>query len=321
MGLDLAGGALAGVTGGASLLPWEDWMGGGGGGSTSQVALRSPEQKAAQQALLRFSQTGQFGDFQAGAQVPLGYGDFNATGLENQGQSQLQSLLNGGIPSQYAMGDQALQDILGQGQGGIQAQFAPFQDQVARQTSEANRALMRGAGFAGNLYSTDTIRQLGDVQARGNETLSSHLAGLTNDALNRKLQAVPLAYQSAQAQQGARLQQIDAASTYGALTRQLNDQSIKARDAELLRRRQELQLPIQAATNLAGMSSQFGVPEVKNPSPYAQLLGLAGQVGGTALGTYFGGPMGGAVGGKVGGQLGSTAGGWSSNGSQYGAIA
>lgn len=287
IGKGLAGAAGLGmVTGGlstlAGFLP-------GGGGETRQEAMMTPEQKAAMAKLGNFAQTGTYGDFTAGAQVPLGYGDFNATGIENQGQSALQDLLKNGIPEQYRMGDEALAGFLKNDPASIKAQFDPFADQVNRQVSESNRALTRNAGFAGNLYSTDTIRKLGDVQARGNETLTAELARLTDSAAERRLRAVPLAYQSAEMQQGAKLQQISASQQYGALTRQLNDASIKARDAEILRRREELKMPIQAAQGLMGTNVNYGIPSVKNQSPYADLLGMVGQVGGTALGSYAGG--------------------------------
>jgi len=252
------------------------------GDTTEQVPLRTPEQKAAQDALLTFSQTGKFGDFQAGAEVPLGYGDYGVTGIEQQGQTALQALLAGGIPDQYRMGDQALQDFLQTNPQAIQAQFDPFKTQVQRQIGESETAMKRAGGFAGNLYSTDTMRKLGDIQARGNETLTAELARLTNEQANRRLQAIPLAYQSAEAQQGAKLQQISASQQYGALTRQLNDASIKARDTELLRRRNELQLPIKAAEIVAGAQSQWGPTEIQNANPYQDLLNTVMTIGTTA---------------------------------------
>lgn len=250
---------------------------------TSQVPLETPEQRAARQKLLGFANTGQFGDFQAGAEVPLGFGDFNATGIEQQGLSSLQQLLGSGIPDQFKMGDAALQDLLATSPQQIENQFNPFKTQVQRQIGESNAALKRNAGFAGNLYSTNTIQNLGDVQARGNETLTSQLANLTNEALNRRLSAIPLAYQSGQAQEGINLGRIQASQQFGGLTRQLNDASIKARDAEILRRRQELQLPIQAAQTVAGQGSNFGIPSVET-SPYQDLLNMVGQVGGQYAG-------------------------------------
>lgn len=268
----MAGGAIA-----SSLL---------GKKKQEQVPLETPEQRAARQKLMGFADTGQFGDFKAGAEVPLGYGDYGMTGIEAQGQSALQDLLNQGLPPQYAMGDAALADYLKTDPTDVSAQYNPFKAQVERQIAESNRALKRNAGFAGNLYSTDTIRGLGDIQARGNETLTSQLASLTDSALTRRLQAIPLAYQSAAGQQEAKLNQINASQQYGSLTRQLNDASIKARDAELLRRRQELQLPIEAAKTVAGQTANYGVPSVQT-SPYSELLGLVGQIGGSYLNSKF----------------------------------
>lgn len=247
-----------------------------------QIPLETPEQAAARRKLMEFADTGKFGNFTAGEEVPLGYGDYEMTGIEGQGQSALQDLLNQGLPSQYAAGDAALADYLKTDPTDVSAQYDPFKTQVQRQIRESNRALKRNAGFAGNLYSTDTIRNMGDIEARGNETLTSELARLTDSALNRRLQAIPLAYQSGEAQQAAKLAQIQASQQYGGLTRQLNDASIKARDAEILRRRQEMQLPIQAAQTVAGQQSNFGVPSI-NTSPYGDLLGLVGQIGGQYL--------------------------------------
>jgi hypothetical protein len=255
-----------------------------GGGSQDQMALETPEQKDARRALLNFAATGQYGNFKAGEAIPLGYGDFNATTQEQQGLSALQKLLASDLPAGYDLGDAALRDIIDTSQASIDRQFSPFQAQVQRQTNESNRALKRNAGFAGNLYSTDTIRKMGDIEARGNENLTSQLANLTNQALDRRLAAASTAYNGASARQNAEIQRISASQQYGDLIRSLNDSSIKARDQELLRRRQEMQLPIQALTSVAGTSSNFGVPSVQTSSPYAQLLN---QMGGTA-GQYLG---------------------------------
>jgi hypothetical protein len=253
-----------------------------GNGKQEQVPLETFEQGEARRRLLDFADTGRFGQFRAGEDVPLGYGDYGITGIEQQGQDALQNMLNSGISKQYSVGDAALADYLKTDPTDVSAQFDPFNNQVNRQIADSERALKRSAGALGNLYSTDTIRGLGDIQARGNETKASQLASLTDNALNRRLQAIPLAYQSAEAQQSAQLRQIDASQNYGALTRQLNDASIKARDAELLRRRNELQLPIQAATAVAGQQANFGVPSIQT-NPYGDLLGLAGQIGGQYL--------------------------------------
>jgi len=239
-----------------------------------------PEIVAARNLLLDYARTGKFGNFTAGEQVPLGYGDYTPTGVEQQGQSALQGLLQGGIPDQFKMGDAALMDYLKTNPTDVSAQFDPFKQQVERQIGESNQALKRTSAFGNTLYSTDTIKGLGDIQARGNETLTAELARLTNASLDRRLQAIPLAYQSGEAQQNVLQNQISASQQYGGLTRQLNDAQIKARDAELLRRRQELQLPITAAGAVLGGPSQ---PTIEQ-SPYAALLGTVGQIGGQYVG-------------------------------------
>ena len=264
---------------------------------TSQVPLETAEQKLARQKLMGFAESGKFGDFRAGEAVPLGYGDYGVTGYEQQGLSNLQQLLSQDIPEQYRLGDDALQAYLATDPTDVSAQFDPFKQQTERQIADSNRALKRNAGFAGGLYSTNTIRQLGDIQARGNETLTSELARLTDSALNRRLQAIPLAYRSAEAKRNAAMQNVAASQQYGSLTRNLNDAAIKARDAELLRRRQELQLPIQAAQSVAGQSAQFGVPSVTT-SPYQDLMKMVGQIGGNYLSSkLFAGGGGGGGGG------------------------
>jgi hypothetical protein len=185
-------------------------------------------------------------------------------------------------------------------QAGLDRQFQPFKNLTERTLRESDAAVRRGAGFAGNLYSTDTIRKLGDVQAKGNEALMGELGRLSENALNRKLSAAGLALQSRQAQEATNLGRIGASQQYGDLIRSLNDASIKARDTELLRRRQELQLPINAAQSILGTNVQYG-PQPVSQSPYQELLGLAGQIGGQYLGSYAGAR--GSAAGKAAGQV------------------
>lgn len=290
----------------------------GGGDSGEMMIYETPEQKAARAKLGEFISTGRFGDFQAGAEVPLQYGNYAPTSEERMGLSSLQSLLRQGIPDQYRLGDEALRGIMATDPAAIERQFQPFRDLTERSMRDADTALKRGAGFAGNLYSTDTIRRLGDVQARGSETMTAQLAGLTNAALDRRLAAVPLAFQSAREQEGLALGRVDASQRYGGLERQLDDARVKARDTELLRRRQELQLPIQAAMSLGGGPVQFG-PAPQAASPYQDLLNIVGGIGGQYLGNeVFARQNKRIYGGATVGGSGAGAGGWPAGyGGQY----
>jgi hypothetical protein len=221
-----------------------------------------------------FANTGKFGDFTAGADAGVKFGDYNMTGAETTGLSELQKLLTSGIPDQFRMGNDALASILNPDPNYVQSQFDPFKTQVQRQIADSTKEAKRNAGYAGNLYSTDAIKRLGDVQARGNETLTSELARLTDSALNRRAAAIPLAYQAGQAQEGINLGRIGASQTYGALPRTLNNAGVAEKNAELLRRRNELLLPINAASTVAGQNANFGVPSVtvQNPNPMLDLL-------------------------------------------------
>lgn len=245
-------------------------------GSTTQaqVPLETPEQRAARIKLMGFADTGEFGGFKAGADVGIQPGDYSMSGLESSGQTSLQQLLSSGIPSQFQLGDKALTDLLNPDPNYIQSQFDPFKAQVQRQITQSNNDLKRGAGFAGNLYSTGTIKGLGDIQARGNETLTAQLASLTNDALNRRAAAIPLAYQSGTAQENLVQNRIASSQQYGGLSRTLNNARTDASNAELLRRRNELLLPINAASTVAGNNANFGIPQVtvQNPNPMLDLL-------------------------------------------------
>lgn len=245
-------------------------------GSTTQeqVPLETPEQRAARQALLKFGQTGTYGGFTAGADIGVKGPDTAMTGTELAGQSALQDLLKSGIPSQFQMGDQALASILNPDPNAISAQFDPFKAQVMREITRSNNDLKRTAGFGGNLYSTNTVKGLGDIQARGNETLTAQLASLTNDALNRRAAAIPLAYQSGTAQEGIAQNRISSAYQYGGLPRTLANQGTDAANAEAIRKRNEMLLPLNSLQSVAGQNANFGVPSVttQNPNPMLDLL-------------------------------------------------
>lgn len=252
----------------------------------SQVPLETPEQSAARKMLFDFAKQGKFGNFEAGQNLGLGLGDFNMTGAEKTGMSSLQSLLSSGIPDQFKLGDAALQDILATSPSAIDAQFEPFKAIANREIQGQMDSVKRNAAFGGNLFSTGTYRNLNDVGARGAETLTGQLANLTNNALERRLRAIPLAYQAGGAVEDLNRGRISDAFQYGGIERNLNDARIKAGDAEILRRRNELTMPIQAAHTVLGSNPNYGIPEIKTPkpNPFMDLLNLAVKGGSAYLG-------------------------------------
>jgi hypothetical protein len=256
------------------------------GSSASQVPLETAEQRAARMALMQFANTGKFGDFTAGGDAGVKSGDWNMTGIEREGQTELQKLLASGIPDQFKMGNEALASILNPNADHVTAMFDPFKQQVERQVRDSNTALKRNAGFAGNLYSTNTIRSLGDIEARGNETLTAQLAALTNSALDRRLQAVPIAYAGGTAQEDITQGRIAAANQFGGLERALKNAGIEQGNAETLRRRNESLMPLDALKTVAGTPANFGVPSVETArqNPMLDLLTAVISAGGQYLG-------------------------------------
>lgn len=254
--------------------------------TATQVPLETPEQTMARRKLFDYMNTGVFGDFKAGQEIPIQYGDYSMSPYEEQGQSALGDLLASGIPEQYQLGDAAVRDLIDTSPAGLEAMFSPFKDIVTRNTREASDSVKRNAAFTGNLYSTNTIKNLGDVEARGNETMAAELARLTEGALNRKLNAVPLAYRSGMDQENIRMGRIGASQQFGGLARNLNNARVAERNAEILRRREELKMPIQAAGTVLGSSPNYGAPSVttSEPSTLMQLLQILGPVAGAAMG-------------------------------------
>lgn len=253
---------------------------------TSQGVLETPEQKAARQKLGSFGATGKIGGFTVGEDIGIGGGDFNASGIETKGLSRLQDLLDSGLPESFDLGKESLKDFLATSDSAIDDQFNAFKTTANRQIQDSVDATKRNQAFAGNLFSTDTFERLGDVQARGNETLIAQLAGLTDSERSRRLSATGLAFEAGSAEQNAELGQIQASQQFGDLMRQLNDQEIQRRDAEILRRRGETGLQLDALSSVAGTPSNFGIGSVST-SPYADLISMTSKLGGDAITNYL----------------------------------
>ncbi len=255
--------------------------------TATQVPLETAEQAQARKMLLDFAKTGAWGNYSAGQDIGITRSDFKPTVYETQGLSNLEKLIGSEIPEQYRMGNTALKDLLNPDPNFIQSQFDPFKAQIERQITDSTTAAKRNAAYTGNLYSSSAIKSIGDVQARGNETLTAQLANLTNEALNRRLQAIPLAFEAGKAEEDINLGRIDASQRYGGLERNLANSAIAEENAEKLRRRSEIEKQIAAAMGVSGQNANFGVPSVttSTPSPYMDFLNLAANIGGRFVGS------------------------------------
>lgn len=249
---------------------------GNGYDTTAQVPLETPEQRMARQMLLKYATSGQIGGITAGQDAGITPGDYSMTGTEQTGLGQLNDYITSALPEGYGMANESIRGLLDTSTSGLDAMFSPFKAIAEREQREAESSAKRSAASFGNLYSTDTVRRLGDVSAKTNESKLATLSGLTNDALNRRVSATGLAQTSGTLEENSKRNRISDAMQFGSLQRDLNNQKVQEANAEKLRRRQEIMGQLDSASAVSGAPVQFGVPEIKTPrpNPYMDFLQL-----------------------------------------------
>lgn len=282
----LGGGAAAGAGGliGATLV--DQLFGKKGSSTVTQVPLETEEQRKARQRLLGFSETGQTGTYDANARYAPG-------GLETDAGGRLAKLLQSGMPELFGAGSDALKGFLTTDQYdpfSPTGEYSSFKTQALREADESRARLKREGAISGSIFSNDFSRSLGDLEAQTTNTLQSKLAQLYDTYTQRKLSAIPLAFQAGQAGEGIDLGRISAGYAAGNTDYQrfLNEQQAKAGQVDALK-------------SVAGTNTPFGVPSVTVPqeSPWQNVLKLLAQYGGQAFGQYAAGGFGGGGGGGM----------------------
>jgi len=243
--------------------------------------------------LIKYGNTGKLGNYQAGADYGGPLGNFDMTGVEQQGKSKLEELLASGNPDMFNAGTGELNKIL------TTDTYNPYSDtglyngfaqSVDRATREGTQGLKRASAFSGNLYSKDLVKRMGDLQEQGQQQKSNRLAELYDAFVQRRLSAAPMAIQAGQAQESMNQGRIASAYQYGGLERTLADNQAKMSYADFLRKQQEQQGQIGALQSVAG-----GYPSpTYNASPFEGVLSMLGTVGAQGIANYFGGQSGGS---------------------------
>jgi hypothetical protein len=276
-------GTWAGVAIGGGMVASAGINAFGGKGSVDQKPMLTDYQAGAQQSLLPFGRTGI---------TPWGYdftqnyggslGAYDPSALETQGLGTLASTLSMGNPGIFGAGTGELNKLLTtpnydpNNDGGV---YKGLTEGIDYNTDQAINATKRGSAFAGNLYSTDTTRNIGNINVQAANQKSNILAQLYQNFSNQKLSGASAAISAGATDQGMSLARVGASQQYGALLRTLQDQ--KAKDAYAAwqnQRSSELQ-PISALTNLSGMNANYGVSSVPIQSPWSQLLNTATTTG------------------------------------------
>lgn len=251
--------------------------------TVTQEALRTPEQQAAQKALLQFGETGSYGGYTAGQQYGGPFGNFEMSDLERFSQSRLTDLLSSGAPRSFALGESALEDLLTTDKydplksGGA---YDLMQGTMDRQIRDATTAAKRNAAYQGNLYSSDAVRQLGDVQAKGVEAKNSLLGSLYQNYIGQRLSAIPQALGAGTASEEMALNRINAGYSAGALPRNLNTAKAQAEYQDFLRQRAEKQGQLTTLSGLSSSNANWGVPSLTLPgqSGWEKLLDIGAKI-------------------------------------------
>jgi hypothetical protein len=239
---------------------------------------------------MQYAQTGKIGNITAGEDAGITAGNYDLSGLEKSGLAGLDARMAAGQPEMYGVADQGIRDLMNTTPEGLDAMFSPYKALAEREGQTAADALKRNSGFAGNLYSSSTIRGLGDVAAKTGETNMATLAGLTEGALNRKAQAIGLAQTSGSLSEETARNRSSDALTYGGLERTLNNQRVEEANAEKLRRRAEVMGQLDRANQVSGANVPFGVEstQVAKPNPYMDFLQLIVSAGSQYAGAKAG---------------------------------
>lgn len=283
----IGGGAAAGAGGliGATLV--DQLFGKKGGSTVTQVPLETEEQRKARQRLLGFSETGTTGTYDANARYAPG-------ALEGDAGGRLAALLQSGMPELFGAGSDALKGFLTTDQYdpfSPTGEYSSFKTQALKEADDARARLKREGAISGSIFSNDFSRSLGTLESDTTNKLTSKLAELYDTYTQRKLNAIPLAFQAGQAGENIDLGRISAGYAAGNTDYQrfLNEQQAKSGQVDALK-------------SVAGTNTPFGVPSVTVPqqSPWQNVLKLLAQYGGMGLGAAIGGPAGAAVGGQAG---------------------
>jgi hypothetical protein len=251
----------------------------------SLTVIETPEQRAARGKLLEMGT----GDLSYKGTM----GSFDMTPVERVGQNKLLEVVSGLRPEAFGLGSDALKGLMG-GDAfdpyNDKGSYAGFKDSVLREGQEASDRFKRSANMAGNLYSTNTIKRLGDVEGDTQRALTGKLGELYDAYTQRRLDGIPLAFQAGQAIEALDMGRVGAAMNYGGLPRALEDESFKRNYAEFIR----AQDASRSALGAVAGQPQVAMSGESGEGPWGRVLDAVAYGGGAGLAKWMTAPGAGA---------------------------
>lgn len=252
------------------------------GKTTTLEPMLTDQQKAAQDALLKFMQNGSIGNYQAGADYGGALGDFNMTDAEKVGQSKLMDLINGALPDAFTKGQSELSSVLEPNSmydptnpNGV---YKAFKAETQANYKDAQDALNRQLSLTGDTYSTNKARSTAQLNTNTTNALNSKLAELYQNYTGQRLNAATGLMNSGVTQEGLNQGRINLANTAGSLPRLLADAQAKAKYSDWLRQQTEKAGTINAANTLFNKNVDYGLKSITGPSQPSTFMSMLGEV-------------------------------------------
>ena len=126
--------------------------------------------------------------------------------------------------------------------------YKAARDTAAQNQTDAITQLNQGLGASGKFFSSERVRGMSDIGTKTTNYLNNILGQLSENERNRMLQVLPEARAINQDVMNAPIKKITAATTFGALPRELEQQNYERQYQEFVRQQQEKALPITAAS-------------------------------------------------------------------------
>lgn len=262
--------------------------GGGGSQSVNQQPMMTEEQKRAMKLLQGVADTGQYNGMTFGEQYGGSLGNYDMTGLERMGQSNLAKLMQAGTgqnkmteSGQNVMHQLLTTDMYNPMSGGA---YDAYKKQARMALQDDMDALNRSLGSSGNLYSTARIGENRRLVEGSNAALQSKLGDMWQNYTNQKLGMAPTAYnagmQGIQQGENIAMNRIGASQQYGGLSRNLTNARETAAYNEWVRARAEKSQPLQYAGQVMGANANFQPTSYPTTSPWQGLFGTMADMGG-----------------------------------------
>lgn len=174
------------------------------------------------------------------------------SGFEGQGMNFLQQFLtskSGENPNPLLglAGDELTKTFTGQYDPSTSPFYKATRDAAAVEQQTGQNKLNAQLGSRGKYFSSEALNQNQQLQTNTTNFLNQTLTGMAEKERQRRLDAVPMAESLDKSQTAASLAPVAAATTFGALPRQLEQEDYERQYQAWLNQRTEMAMPVSAA--------------------------------------------------------------------------